>query len=303
MVTPGNGRGDDRGQLVVIAALMIALTVLGSVVLLNSVHSSPEVAVSSDASSLAETERSTMELRDELRTAFLAINASDIATNDNRVAFVDQQYFKTVVETFGTEYNELLTSDRAMVVNATYNDSAAVEGAIVSHTGSTSLSGTQRLLENAAGEAPLVSVNATLGPTEEVALEFNDTDAGTRFLNVTNSDVEFDGTEKCDFTSSPSTRSVQLQFYNGTGQIETKNHYCGSATIDYGDFNNVTLHNSADINGSTIEISAVEADCGASGVDCVDKSGIDLMPTFILKTADPSVTYEGNITVFEVTDS
>ncbi|ACV13024.1 hypothetical protein Huta_2863 [Halorhabdus utahensis DSM 12940] len=300
MVTPGNGRGDDRGQLVVIAALMIALTVLGSVVLLNSVHSSPEVAVSSDASSLAETERSTMELRDELRTAFLATNASDIATNDNRVAFVDQQYFKTVVETFGTEYNELLTSDRAMVVNATYNDSAAVEGAIVSHTGSTSLSGTQRLLENAAGEAPLVSVNATLGPTEEVALEFNDTDAGTRFLNVTNSDVEFEGSDLCDFTGSS---VVQVDLYNGTGEISTDDDFCGNLSVDYGDFNNVTLHNSADINGSTIEISAVEADCGASGVDCVDKSGIDLMPTFILKTADPSVTYEGNITVFEVTDS
>ncbi|CCQ34872.1 conserved hypothetical protein [Halorhabdus tiamatea SARL4B] len=282
-----------------IAALMIALTVLASVVLLNTVHTSPDVTVRSDASGLADTDRSATELRDELRTAFLAANASEMTTNDNRLAYADQTHLKSVVKSIETEYNDLASTDRAMVVNVTYNHSAAVEGALTyySGSGSMSLSGSETLLEDADGKAPLVSLNATT----DLTLEFNDTDTNTsRFLNVTSTSVEFNGSDIHTFNTSS---FVQVDFHNGTGEIRTVDDFYGNANVDFGDFNNVTLHDSSTSVGSTIEISAEGATCGSGSVPCVDDAGMDLNPTFIVRTADPSVTYETQFTLFEVSGS
>ena len=295
-----------RGQLLLTGAVVIAVVVLASVVVLNAVHSSPSVGAEVDASSLEGVESADREIRATLDRLFWTTAAT--ATEDNRLPYVDATAFESEVAAYEGVYNRMAGAEQGLVANVTYRPAAAQRG-VVAYNRSVEAGGNRTVVDSAGG--PLVG--ETDGPFTAVSLTATGVDLGTESgvvltfegpsedrLEITDG-VRFNSSDpgrsvECGFEDGPAAVSVDLRA--GTGTI-TRNatETCG-VDIEFGDsYESVGL--AADGEGvsefSYVVAAADEhATCGGSA-DCVDNStvdgGIDLNPSFDISLVDPSATH------------
>ena len=121
VVSSDSQRGGERGQLVLIAAILVAVAVLGTVVLLNTVHSSPNVKAQTDAQSLSDAERTTAQIQDDLETVFVATNTTD----NEQYPFVskgsgENNLTKTLNE-YENQTIKLLSTNKSALIIITYH--------------------------------------------------------------------------------------------------------------------------------------------------------------------------------------
>lgn len=236
---------DDRGQLILVGALLVAVTILGSITLLNTIHESPEVKTQQDARSLQDTEQKMAEVRSNLERLFL-YNVSVTETGEP-LPYANGS-FGGVVEEYETQSMNLSSTTSAGVLDVTYLNGSSMTGGIAKQNAT------------ADGYRPFpnqtVIQNATTLPRMHVVV--NETNAGFT-LNVTSgSDVSLRFTASgglrkkpaggtltpicsppSDFDSDADGRikldlingSGSVVYVTGTGPTRTKVEYCGDITF------------------------------------------------------------------------
>jgi hypothetical protein len=118
---------DDRGQLILIGALLVAATILGSITLLNTIHESPDVKTQQDARSLQDTERKMAEVRSNLERLFLY----DVSVNETGEPLpYANSTFGDVVEEYERQSMNLSSKTSAGILNVTYLDGESLTGGI-----------------------------------------------------------------------------------------------------------------------------------------------------------------------------
>jgi len=312
------GARRDRAQLLLIGAIVIAIVVVASVVLLNTVHSSPEITADRDAKSLSDVENANNELQNNLEEVFLGTNATD----DRKLAYVEGDSFEGVIDSYTEQYNDAVAPDSALVASIDYVD--GTEGALAwNESVNTSLRDVQQEEETLLDvegvdfeddvPVPTLRLEATL-VEEEVALAFvNETDAADEEVkleldpNNGDGEVTFGGEPLCSFEENAS-----IDLRAGTGTIETDEETCTGVTIEFpDDLEAGTIDDVEDIEKITLqyvpgqvehisyEVSTKDAECGEPGEwnECVD--GVELNPTFAIELKDPSVSYSSTFTVYE----
>lgn len=120
----------DRGQLLLIGAIVIAVVIVASVVLLNTVHSSPEITADTDARSLSDVENTNSELQNELEELFLGTDV----TFGERSVYARTDTLEENTESFVEQYNDRLASDTAFVASVEYDDGEQVPGSVAWNT-------------------------------------------------------------------------------------------------------------------------------------------------------------------------
>lgn len=275
MVTPG----DERGQLILIGALLVAATILGSIVLLNTIHESPEVSTQQDSQSLVETERTVDQVKAGLGRAFL-INTSMNERGEALPYAEKGGGFKTLVEEeYVTEYLNLSTTDTAGVVDVTL---------VGSQTGGIARQNTTDIGEykayNETGDPVTIIQNADAVPRLHLLVNetssppftiwINQTDISpapavtplNASLEISDDKVEKSGSAPGSWVCDLSGNSlVEIDFIGGVGEVRTDETYCGD--LEFGAFApakyNVTFENGNGVKG-TYTITAVNPDSIAS---------------------------------------
>jgi len=294
----------SRGQLLLIGALVIATVIVASVVLLNSVHSSPDIAAETDASSLDQVDTANSEIRNDLEHLFRATNSVD----GERLAYVEPDSFESVVEEYADSYNDLIGAESASVANVTYVASKAVDGEIAWNASvNTTQTDEKQLLWDVDADSerpvPQFTLEAT-NVTGEVTIEFNDTDGGPE----PESELSIDGEEDevvfenggAEETLCELDQNASIDLRAGTGEIVTDKKSC-LVSIEYADdFDEILLTLNGDTDELAYEISGDDASCGEGG-ECPDDN-IDINPTFHIAVQDPSVSYSSTFRLYEVSD-
>ena len=331
----------SRGQLLLIGAIVIATVVIGSVVLLNSVHSSPSVTASTDATAFGNVEDADREIRSNLETVFLTTPHDE----DNPLPYVFSDEFDDEVHAFENQYNQIIAADRSLVANISYLSADSQPGVVaynrdalsdVDDNDNENASGT--LIASDAGSDiedgeplfPVISLTAAgvdSGGNTGLVIEFNRSDSDTQdTLEITN-DVELDFDDSlvdCAFPAENEDTDVSVDLTAGTGTITAGSIDSQTGEIDgetcavdvgeldfYESYEDVTLEFQGDSGVETLSYAISAASDGATCSDddqqgeCEDgeEEDIDVNPSFEVKFTDPSVSHETSFTLYEEADS
>lgn len=308
----------ERGQLILIGALLVAATILGSITLLNAIHESPEITTQQDSQSLVETERTVAQVQDGLERVFL-VNTS-VTDVGYRLPYADESSFGAIVEEYDRQYGNLSTAGSAGVVNVTYV--GGQQGAVVwqneSLTGFEEFAGSSApttIIEDATTVPRLsMRINETTGSDP-----FNITVAGEEAGSAANVtlrvyDNRIDWERKGPFgTLGPETvcnraganEPVELEFVNGTGTITTEKRYCGDidlgASLDPG--LDVWFNNGTNALG-TFALSGVDPDVPSSPFSesfRASRDSVLVNPIFEIEYRTPNVEYGSSFGLYNTT--
>jgi len=258
--------GDERGQLILIVAVLVAVTILASITLLNAIHESPEVNTQQDAQSLTETERTVDQIQSGLERVFL-VNTSMDDVNESLPYAESGGGFETLVEEYVTEYLNLSTTDTAGVVDVTLvgEQTGGIARQNQSIAGFEAYpSGEITLIEDADAVPRLhLLVNETSSSSPPFTIWINETSDSPPdnvSLEISDSEVVNSGSFDpwtCDVSGD--SRPIEIDFVNGTGEVRTDESYCGD--LEFGKSLvsevNVTFEGGSGFEG-TYTVTAVE---------------------------------------------
>jgi hypothetical protein len=287
VVGSGTQRGGDRGQLVLIAAILLAVTVIGTVVLLNTVHSSPNVKAQTDAQSLSGAERTTAQIQGDLETVFAATNT----TENEQYPFVkDESKLNETVAEYESQSVKLLSTNKSALLSIGYKPKPSERGNFSAGELDSSFASPKVVMENAKS-IPSLSV-ASDG---EVGIEFAFGPSGP-----TDQDVKLDGTSTTvagDSCSALADEELTLDFNRGSGVIRDESG--GVCVVDLYEPEGVTEIS------VTITVSSGSGSFALSGVD-PDTSytsgtfaeDVIVNPVFEMEYIDPNVEYRSEFMLF-----
>ena len=230
MVTPDG----ERGQLILVGALLVAATILGSIALLNSIHESPDVNTKQDAQSLAETERTIDQVQTGLERAFL-VNTSMDEVNESLPYVEDGGGYRTLVEeAYVREYLNLSTTETAGVLDVTVvgeqtggiarqNTTVAgfedyPSGPVDVVEGAAAVPRFYLLVNDTSPSPFIIRISETGTPSNSMQLEISDSEVAAK---------RGSGTDwTCDLSGDDST--IEIDFVNGEGEVRTDETYCGN---------------------------------------------------------------------------
>jgi hypothetical protein len=217
-------RDSGRGQLILVGALLVAATILSSIVLLNSIHESPETYTRHDSQSLVEAERNVEQIRGNLERAFL-VNTS-VEEAGTPLPYAQNDTFDSIVEEYEGQVVNLSTTDSAAIVRVEL---------VGTQTG-----GIARQREVATGfkEFPSDDIIQDADSIPRMYLYVNETNVSTLSsfdvlidngsknveLNVDEDGVSGDVT--CDL-SGQDFDAIEIDFVDGVGSVTTDEKYCG----------------------------------------------------------------------------
>jgi len=226
--------GPDRGQLILVGAILVAVTILGSITLLNSVHESPQIATQQDTQSLQEAEWTVTQVRDDVERLFLYNNS---VNETAPIPYADRDAFGGIVDAYSRQYANLSTADAAGVVLVEFDESGSLTGGISRQnrtqfgdylgypTNSSRPNGNITVIENAATIPSLsLYVNETIGSDFTIRI---DGATGTEEITVATSGVS--GAVNCGLPGSQ--EAIEIEFRNGTGEIRAGDTYCEDRTF------------------------------------------------------------------------
>lgn len=325
----------DRGQLILIGALLVAASIIASITLLNAIHESPEVKTQQDAQSLAETERTAVAVRHSLEQLFLH-NVSVDRTGE-QLPYANNS-FAGIVEAYNRQRMNLSTSSSAGILNVSYLGGSQFGGIVVK----------QNKTDSGYREFPTDPSNQTLvenGKTvPRVGVVVNET--GTDFsINVTSSSgdvgLSFDTDNKTKRSSTltagtevvcspPSSFNpagdgqIELTFAKGIGSVtyvtgtgvnRTAVQYCGD--IRFGDEltgpYDVEIGDSTDAEGTFVvtatKLSPATPPSTDSSLDAdsnrvtrgISSSDIIVNPRFEVEYQTPNIYYNSTFALYNRT--
>ena len=294
MVTAGRR---ERGQLVLIAAVLVATAVLGTVVLLNAVHTTPSVSAQGDAQSVTDAERVAEQVRDGVHELFLASGADGPT---ERLPYVnDTAAFGSAVGNYSQAYTGLAATNTSAIVSVEYLEGESTSGNLTHQKigeeddGGAITNGDATILEDV-DTMPRFYANVTREIDEDVTVALGGTDIEFDETGG-NVSVTVDGESYGSFGGY-----AAVELWRGSGEIRGADGYNGSVAVD-------SIDGDIDVSdgnqtGWAFEISA-DGDCGGDidGSHCQRAEDVD--PTFELTYRDPSVSYDSEFTLYRRGDS
>ena len=279
MVTAG-----ERGQLLLVGAILIATVVLSSVVLLNSVHDSPTVQTQQDTRSVEGIDRTVGELTSDLDRLFVATTANTTTPGP----YANASDLTRLVATYERTRLNLSTTDRATALSVTVNATDSATGSVVLNKTPTSINGTEPLL-NDATNVPRLSLNAS----EFTGNELNVTVANQ---TITLSAGGATGAVTCGTSSS----FVGLEFVDGVGTVETNDTTCARESFATGLTGpaNVTLESTGPVT-VTFAIAGANGSVTADSTVARNASSVVVNPTIDLRYVTPEVTYQRTFRLYD----
>jgi hypothetical protein len=300
----------ERAQLIMIAAVVIAAFVLGSIVLLNLLHESPEFATERDGQSVTDAERVSAHLADDLHRFFLAHSSNQL------LPYVeDESAFENDVAGYDEPYTNLSSEGRASITSVTYVGSP--EGSIVwknntrqadPETGQNLDPDDEVYLEDATGVPRMYFFVDNASLANSATIVFEDTtsndreevfviDHGTDTIRYPSNDTEI-----CD--TSP---NFEIDITNGTGEVRSSDGYCRldirNSIDSYSEFD-IKVEGGSEmqwefiISGTDATVSTDYENASVVHDDAHYANNVYVAPTFAVTYQDASITYESEMKIF-----
>jgi len=279
----------QRGQLLLVGAILIATVVLSSVVLLNSVHDSPTVQTQQDTRSVEGVEWTVGELESDLDRLFVA-NTSNTTTAG---PYANASNLTQLVATYERTRLNLSTTDRATALNVTVNATDSATGAVAIAETPAEIDDTGYNLTDAT-DLPRLSVNASgfdgNGLNVTVA---NATASQTITLN------ESGASGAVDCPDGAGSSFVGLDFVDGVGTVQTNDTTCTRESFgtELTGSLNVTVQSTTGTVNATFAITGTGSAVSASAPTTA--SNVVVNPTIELRYVTPEVTYERTFRLYD----
>jgi len=301
---------EQRGQLILIGALLVAATILGSVTLLNAIHESPDINTQQDSKSIAGTERTLTQVQDGLERAFL-VNESMNETGE-ALPYADGDDFEELVEEYSLQYGNLTTTETAAVLNVTLDESESLTGGIARQNRSSAgyLPYQSEVVIRDAAAIPRLSllVNETSSSGFTVELT-GDTSA----VQMDIDDTGISGDVNCDLSGDDGR--ITIDFVDGHGEISTPDSYCGP--LEFGPSLTppftVEIRNLGGVNRGTYTVTGVDPNptnpSDLSGNPGEDNRWYDdggptphiVNPVFAVEYRTPNIEYDSTVALYNET--
>lgn len=252
-----DGHRRDRAQLILIAAILVALTVVAAVVLLNVVHQSPGLSAQQESQSVDDAQQVTRQVQNDLRRLFLVRSSVSQAGTSAPYAYElssphDDSQFGTVVEDHSGSFSTLLATSNRGVVEIEYVPSTAPDG---STSGSAAVQDTEQRFTNPsvpdgstgdprveheyyvveeADTLPRFYVEVTDAGSSPVEFVIEGDSGGQERLEITQADVTLAGDTYGGFDdpSDPDTAPIEADFTDGVGELrQTGTELVGNETF------------------------------------------------------------------------
>lgn len=295
-------REDGRGQLILLGALLVAATILSSIVLLNSIHESPDTYTRHDSQSLVGAERAVEGVRDDLERAFLVNTSVDEAGTP--LPYAQTGTFDSIVEAYESQLVNLSTTDSAAIVRVDLAD--AQTGAIA------------RQRKDSTGFRPFPSdtvidgadsiprmylyVNETSTSSFEVQIE---EDSGPDEVTLHIDEDGVSGDVSCDL-SGQDFDAIEIDFVDGVGSVTTDEKYCGDR--EFGTSLDPPLDVDFEDGGNargTFTVTGVDASGSSIGGNPGDvtwyKDPVLVNPVFEIEYRTPEVSYSSRVALYNET--
>lgn len=280
-------RRRERGQLVLIAALLVATSILGAVVLLNAVHSSPDVKAQTDAQGLVSAERAVDGTQEDLRELFRGTTPQD----DTQYLFAeDVGVLGKNVTAYSNARARLAATEGAAISSVELDTAASRNGSFVAgdipNSGSSIIEGAESV--------PYLFVNAT-SPEVEVTIARSGVSNRTITLKP---DAEYVGRSGTARTCTGLVEPITLELRQGTGEIRgADGGLCEISVYDPSEASAYDVSVEATSGDGRFAVSGVTPTSTQSGFE-VAKPGVVVNPAFNITYHDPSVSYDGQFTLF-----
>ena len=297
----------DRGQLLLVGAIIIATTILASVVLLNTVHSSPDLGSQTDAQSVTSTDRTVQQIQSDLDDLFLA---SGYARTGMELPFGDTSNgnFTDLVDGYSVAYTGIMSTDQSAVASISYNSTASTPGD-VAYSGNREtpvVDTTTTVIEDADSLPRMQFVINDTEPGEEMTVRINDSTTEIAFL-VDDSGVSSvpaaSGGIDCPSADEP---PIEIDLVYGVGEVTSDAGDC-TVGIDESDWNlndyTVTVQNTS--SGPATPPDGTYAVSAASPFNCQPTSQCEdgvVNPVFEITYQNPNIVYSSQYTLYERED-
>ncbi|WP_336327476.1 polymer-forming cytoskeletal protein [Halovenus sp. HT40] len=266
----------ERGQLVLIAAILVATTIVGAVVLLNAVHSSPDVKAQTDAQSLADAEKVTNQIQTNLRELFFATTSSE------KRAYANETDIYGTIGSYEERFSRFVSQDTASVVSVQYEDGKS--GAYVEDDSLPTSGGP--VIEDAA-ELPYLTVRAE-SSAQSVEIEIT-SGSETTVAELDGDGSEIDsGGEVTDCTVGDGT--VQFSMERGIGRISGEDGVCTVQIYEQGEPNSIDVAIDASGADGNFAVSAVDPTSVRDDSSFFVRKDVIVNPTFSIEYINPDVS-------------
>lgn len=309
----------DRGQLLLVGAITMAVAILGGVVLLNSIHASPNITAEADSDSLERLGPTEHALEQDLRRFVYGTHPGigDLDGDGNSdlamLPFVRDPGINSAVldgelSRFNNEYSSAYATGSATTVNITYDNSEAIDGAVSYDRELNSLVNIKDGSGNVIGEKTEVIINGSGGQITDFTLEEDEPGPGDFELIF-----EHGGTESTLDEVLPDPvpddaleKEFELQIRDGDGLLITTDSEWRFADVLPHDIESIRITKLSGSVSLDYHVALIEGDCptfttskGAHQGRCAGSTPIDLNPTFNVEILGPAVTHSFTVDTFE----
>ncbi|MBX0303660.1 hypothetical protein [Haloarcula salinisoli] len=296
----------SRGQMILIMSVLFAVTVLTTVVLLNTLHAPANVNTERQASNLGDIERVEGQAADDMERLFqvhTSMNRTGEALPYAAESGGPDDPFGDVVNNTSELNAALSASESGAAVSVSYVEGRSQEGMLVrqnnstqnfTHRGYSPSEQNWTVLESADG-LPRLSMYVTDGPDAsdppfEVVVE-----GGGGKLTFDDDGVEGAGVD-CDLAYP-----IRVDATGGVGTVSNATDICGEFDLGVPDTFNLTFENGSQAEG-TYTISGVEAidtDIEGNTFDWQQQyDGVVVNPAFRVQYTDPSITHRSTFRLY-----
>lgn len=300
---------DSRGQTILIMAILFAVIVLTTVILLNTLHAPANVQTQSQSSGLEDVELTEAQVANDMERLFLV--HTSVATTGEPLPYVEadggpDSRFGDVVENTSDLDAALRASESGAVVRVRYNATRSQEGMLVRQNDSTreftydGYSPSDQnwtVLDDAEG-LPRFSMNVTEAPDDSDS-PFEVVVDGGNELTFDDDGVEGAGVD-CEL-SYP----IQVDATAGIGTISNETEVCGTFDLEPPDSFDLTFENGSEVTG-TYTVSGVDADAAGSDIDSntydwqhATDDDVIVNPAFDVQYTEPAITHNATIVLYD----
>lgn len=291
-------RAGDRGQLILIAAVIVATAVLGGVVLLNTIHASPDVSAQTDSQSVTNADQMSQQVQGDLHDIFMAAGEAETGI---RVPGANGSELDILIEEYSERTTRILSTNRSALISVSLEESESKDGSVAYWNESTDefVDDGQEWIIREADALPRFSISIEeMDSNDELSVKINDSSPDTDVEFTINEDgVEDENGDDFELETDADNDTIEIILHDGAGEIRTEDDYKTVALPDL-DAYNVWFGTDDDIEG-TYAVSGVDAD------ECASPCRADVIvnPAFELSYQDPNVQYRSTIFLYGGADS
>lgn len=302
-----------RGQLILTAAILVALTIVASAVLLNSIHASADVQSQQERQGLEQTERFGDQVQQDLSELFMR-NGSEVVGGPAPFVF-DKDKFGTLVDEYDEQYRMMSTQSGNGFTNMTFIEAETDDAsagwqndtdACLTSDGTCNGQGTWNLISN--GDVTYLNITITEILGDDLEIEF-DQGANAEVIELTDNTVDPDIDYDIEFiddngnlvtscaVENEGDISAEIEVNDGSGEIRTDTEIC-TFEVDTEDIN-FKIEDGGDTKGTLLVISDATFTGKWDGDGHGEKDDIIADPVFEIQYQSPEVTYSSTYRPFE----